>query len=152
MSSVIDVSAYETDLERIAGDVLAVMLSANSTLLRDTDDSIDGYTSSVGFVGQWKGALLVRCGAGTAQNFARRLLNESFVTTGDVADAMGELANMIGGNLKSVLPPGVLLSLPSVALGGDLAVRICGGNQSHSSKFSCEAGAFDLTLVHVIER
>lgn len=33
----------------------------------------------------------------------------------DIADALGELANVLGGNLKALLPEGSTLSLPSVA-------------------------------------
>ncbi len=36
------------------------------------------------------------------------------VTEDDVADALGELANMIGGNVKSILPELSALSLPHV--------------------------------------
>lgn len=61
---------------------------------------------------------------------------------------MGELANMIGGNLKSVLPPGVALSVPSVALGNELAVRICRGGESNSTCYACDAGNIEATLVH----
>jgi len=43
-----------------------------------------------------------------------------------VRDALGELANMLAGNLKSVLPSGVVLSMPSVIEGSDYSLRICG--------------------------
>jgi chemotaxis protein CheX len=36
----------------------------------------------------------------------------------DIADAVGELANIVGGNVKSLLPPPTTLSLPVVAWGG----------------------------------
>jgi chemotaxis protein CheX len=39
------------------------------------------------------------------------------VADGDVADAVGELVNMVGGNLKSIMPGPSSLSLPSVAAG-----------------------------------
>ena len=35
----------------------------------------------------------------------------------DIADALGEIANVIGGNLKSTLPGPSLLSLPVVTTG-----------------------------------
>jgi len=35
----------------------------------------------------------------------------------DVADAVGELVNMIGGNVKSLMPGPSVLSLPVVAAG-----------------------------------
>ncbi|MCU0705946.1 MAG: chemotaxis protein CheX, partial [Fimbriiglobus sp.] len=39
------------------------------------------------------------------------------VTPAELADALGELANMVGGNLKALLPDGCRLSLPSVEPG-----------------------------------
>jgi len=35
----------------------------------------------------------------------------------DVADAVGELVNMVGGNIKSLMPGPSVLSLPAVAAG-----------------------------------
>ena len=46
----------------------------------------------------------------------------------DVCDAFGELANMIGGNLKAVLPSKVEISMPSMVQGIDYSLWICGGN------------------------
>jgi len=45
------------------------------------------------------------------------------MTDEDVRDALGELANMLAGNLKSVLPSGVVLSMPSVIEGSDYSLR-----------------------------
>jgi len=44
----------------------------------------------------------------------------------DVRDVLGELANMIGGNLKSNFSSQVRLSMPSVMDGSDYDLRICG--------------------------
>jgi len=41
------------------------------------------------------------------------------VSIADVHDGLGEIANMIAGNLKPLLPPGVTLSMPSVIAGAD---------------------------------
>ena len=68
----------------------------------------------------------------------------------DVRDSLGELANMVGGNLKSVLPPGVALSMPSVVDGSDYALRICGGNATNTVAFSSALGIFWVTLVQVL--
>ena len=73
--------------------------------------------------------------------------NEHWIGKGD---AMGEIVNMIGGNLKSVLPHGVGLSLPSVVKGKDYAWRICGNNRRETLTFdSCE-GRFRVALVQTV--
>ena len=65
----------------------------------------------------------------------------------DVYDALGELANMIGGNLKSVLPRGVSLSLPSVVEGANYSVHICGRHRNKKMAFEGTDGPFWVTLV-----
>ncbi len=149
MTPTFQVTAHQLELDRIVSDVLDVMFSAASTPSGATPVA-DSITSVVSFVGEWNGAVLVRCGTGTAEKLALRLFKLDEVSPDDVADAMGELANMIGGNLKSILPPGVILSVPNAALGNDLAVRICGGGESKSTIYSCDAGNFEVTLVHSV--
>jgi CheY-specific phosphatase CheX len=60
---------------------------------------------------------------------------------------MGELANMIGGNLKSVLPRGASLSMPSVVEGSKYSVRVCGANRNKRMSFESPDGTFWVTLV-----
>ena len=41
-------------------------------------------------------------------------MDEDEVAEDDVVDVMGELANIVGGNVKSMLPSGCFVSLPHV--------------------------------------
>jgi chemotaxis protein CheX len=45
------------------------------------------------------------------------------VTGDDVADALGELANIIGGNLKNMVPAPSALSLPHVVIAAQAESR-----------------------------
>ena len=65
--------------------------------------------------------MVVRCSAAAARNAAAALLGVELddVTTEDVTDALGELANIIGGNVKSLLPEPCALSLPHVLIHGE---------------------------------
>ena len=45
------------------------------------------------------------------------------VSTEDLSDVLGELANIVGGNLKAMLPPGATLSLPQVVLAPESATK-----------------------------
>ena len=40
------------------------------------------------------------------------------MSAADVTDAVGELVNIIGGSVKSLMPQPTVLSLPSVRTGG----------------------------------
>ena len=64
----------------------------------------------------WNGAVLMECDKAQACRFTARFLSMDAPDSVDdlVRDVLGELANMIGGNLKCVLKGGMRLSLPSV--------------------------------------
>ena len=55
----------------------------------------------------------------------------------DVADAWGELVNMIAGNLKALVPPPSQVSLPSV-VEGDLLQRFTHGVWYQDEEFRAE--------------
>jgi chemotaxis protein CheX len=82
--------------------------------------SADDVTASVSVTGAWRGHVLVSCSDGASRNAAAALLGIEIddVTDDDVADALGELANIIGGNVKSLLPEPCALSLPHVHVEG----------------------------------
>jgi chemotaxis protein CheX len=64
-----------------------------------------------------------------------------------VRDVLGELANMIGGNLKCILVPGIRLSMPSVVDGSDYSLRVCGAEVRERLAFQCGEGTFWITVL-----
>ena len=77
----------------------------------------DAVSSWVEVVGPWTGAVVLTCGRTTAEELSRCLLAEHappVLDAEDVADGMGELANVVGGNVKAVLPGPSFLGLPEV--------------------------------------
>lgn len=74
-------------------------------------------TARVSISGAWRGAVEVRISRALAARLVREVLQAEPCSTDDpdVRDIVGELANMIGGNLKALLPEPCSLSLPSVA-------------------------------------
>jgi chemotaxis protein CheX len=70
----------------------------------------------------------------------------------DVRDVLGELANMVAGNLKSLLPKGVDLSIPTVVEGRDYSLHVCGGNIVERSIFTGSAGDFCVTVIELLQR
>jgi chemotaxis protein CheX len=111
--------------------------------------SDDRLTAAVHLAGDWNGAVLLECGRQEACRFASRFLSMDPPPAVDdvVRDILGELANMIGGNLKCVLTPGIRLSMPSVVDGGDYSVRICGAEVRERLAFRCEDGLFWVTVL-----
>jgi chemotaxis protein CheX len=109
----------------------------------------DRLTSAVQLTGDWNGAVLLECDRKQACRFAGRFLSiDSPEMVNDVVrDVLGELANMIGGNLKCVLMPGIRLSMPSVVDGSDYCLRVCGGEVRTQLAFQCAEGLFWITIL-----
>jgi chemotaxis protein CheX len=113
--------------------------------------SHDQLTSAVHLSGIWNGALLFECDQRQACRFAGRFLSMDPPDTvnDDVRDVLGELANMIGGNMKSAVASGLSLSMPSVTDGSDYGLRVCGSEIQDRLGFECAEGPFWVTLLHV---
>jgi chemotaxis protein CheX len=109
----------------------------------------DRLTSAVHLTGDWKGAVLLECDWLTACRFAGRFLSIDPPDTVDdvVRDVLGELANMIGGNLKCVLTSGIQLSMPSVVDGSGYGLRVCGAEIKDRLAFRCDEGLFWITVL-----
>jgi chemotaxis protein CheX len=71
--------------------------------------------AAVSIRGEWDGAVTLEMSPTAARTAARRMLTLDEVEDEDVLDALGELVNMIGGNIKSLLPSGSALGLPMVS-------------------------------------
>ena len=71
----------------------------------------------VDIIGPWNGSVVVTCAPTTAAALTQSVLMAhppAEVDDEDVEDALGELANVLGGNIKSVLPGEFRLGLPQV--------------------------------------
>ncbi len=73
--------------------------------------------ASVSLTGAWEGVLMVECPAELAAQLSCAMLGmeDGEASDLDVADTMGEVANVLGGNLKNVLPIPTRITLPVVA-------------------------------------
>jgi chemotaxis protein CheX len=153
MKPIFPLSVYQSDLTQIVESVFATMLSLE---VRPTQmewaPSADTLTAAIHFAGEWKGAVMLECTRPQACEFTHRLMSIPMPTAvnDDVRDGMGELANMLAGNLKSVLPHGIGLSMPLVVEGRDYSVRLCGSGVIDRIPFSSTFGVLWVTLVEVL--
>ena len=77
----------------------------------------DVVSAWVDIHGPWTGSVVVTCAPVTAEELTESVLMTrppEVVDDEDVADALGELANVLGGNIKSVLPGESRLGLPQI--------------------------------------
>jgi len=109
----------------------------------------DRLTATIHLAGDWKGALALECGRKQACAFAARFLSieEPEKVDDVVRDVLGELANMIGGNLKCVLAGGLTLSMPCVVDGADHNLRICRAGVRERLVFESVEGAFSVAVL-----
>ena len=78
---------------------------------------VEVVSAWVDIVGPWTGSVVLSCAPATAEALTESVLMTrppTVVDDEDVADALGELANVLGGNIKSVLPGNSRLGLPQI--------------------------------------
>ena len=111
-------------------------------------------SACVQITGAWRGAVALSCGADMAAEAAAVMFA---ITSGapeknDMQDAMGELVNMIGGNVKALLPETCQLSLPSVVEGSDYSMRVPGSRLVTRVPLRCGAHAVTVSLLESEEQ
>jgi chemotaxis protein CheX len=85
-------------------------------LLLTPKEGTNDVAAAVSVTGAWRGHVVFECSSGASRHAAAALLGipADEVSEADVVDALGELANIIGGNVKAMLPAPSALSLPYV--------------------------------------
>ncbi len=142
---------YRDGIGSIVAELFSTMLATEVAPLfsREAHSTNSQLTALVAFDGSWRGVLEFECGATEAIHFARRFLqmDELQECNEDVRDTLGELTNIVAGNLKAVMPGQITLCTPSVVEGRDYSVRICGGSMIGESWFKTEVGTFAVRLI-----
>ena len=141
------------DLETLDEALTEIVASVASAMLRSEAFPITlrlakhPLQAAVFVTGAWNGAVQLECDGETAKNFCAGLMRIPRPETVDidVLDSLGELANMVGGNLKSILPPGCLLSTPTVRDGSQPRLRHA-AQARISRTFDGPEGPFMVTL------
>lgn len=104
-------------LQDAVGDVLTGLLG--DALDDHAAATVPTYVASVTLDGEFDGLLAVRCTEVTARRLAAVMFAQApeELDAADVADAMGEVANQVGGVVKTLVPGPTQLGLPVVVLG-----------------------------------
>jgi chemotaxis protein CheX len=108
----------EATVEAIAGDAWVALVGEDEVLVPVPGDlPADPLCAWVDVIGPWTGSVVITAGRQTAAELTRALLAEAapeLLDHEDVADAFGEIANVVGGNVKAALPGPSTLGLPEV--------------------------------------
>ncbi len=117
------IQVSDEQLHAAAGNVLDGLLGGALDELGDHEGPERPWCSTVGITGEFDGLVVVRCAEATARELAAGMFDEDpdSLPATDVADALGEVANQVGGVVKSMVPGPSSLGLPVVATGSGLA-------------------------------
>jgi chemotaxis protein CheX len=148
-----DSTRQEELAANLVHDVFSTMLGSEAW--PDPDGAAGASYPVMGvvfFAGAWKGAVQVELESSLAYQITAHLMAvpPPDRDDSDVRDAIGEVANMIAGNLKSTLPPDTVMSMPAVVAGSDFALTVIGSNQSTRMAFATPNGRFTVTLVQTL--
>jgi chemotaxis protein CheX len=110
------------------------------------------YSGTIHISGAWDGDVSLDCSAELARSLASLMfgVEPETAASDEIRDALGELTNMLGGNIKSLLPGPCQLSLPSVTEDLDhidYQLRMQGGELLNEVGFYCEGGPLRIIVV-----
>ena len=112
--------------------------------LRNNTGPRSGIFSLIGMAGAWAGTTSLVCSSDFACKISSRFLQTPFETVDDeVLDAIAEITNMIGGNVKNVLERtlgDMSLSTPTVISGQGVQVHSARVSHWIILRFSCADG------------
>jgi len=108
----------EATIQSIAEEAWSALVGEEEYLVPLLGDPVqDAISSWVDVVGPWNGSVVITTARTTAEELSRCLLKEHappVIDDEDIEDGLGELANVVGGNVKAVLPGPSALGLPEV--------------------------------------
>jgi chemotaxis protein CheX len=110
----------------------------------------EGVVALVGLAGDWAGTGAFRCSAGMAKKVSGLMLMQEFASVDqDVLDAVGEITNMILGNVKTTFeetlgPMG--LSIPTVIYGRNFITRSVGRCEWSVIPFELDGDSLEIQI------
>lgn len=113
----------------------------------------DTVTGSVQVTGKWNGAIMLSLPSTLVDTLTEVLfsLEPGKASIEDKKDAVGELINMIGGNIKALLPQPSVLSVPLLAMAGHSLYFPSTKMVTHC-QFESQGNPFALSLYEQVEK
>lgn len=142
-------ATYDQELEQIVQSVFATML--NLDVLRVDEPASpaeDWLLATVNIAGAWTGTAVLALSQSLAVEAAAAMLPTPSPEVGlaDQQEVAAELVNMIGGNLKSLLPGPSFLSLPTIVSGRAFGLQVHDAELLDDLVLAGEAGCLRVRL------
>ena len=149
LAPLLDPPVTEADVAEVASAVWESFLGLSLQPVADRTASANGGMSGlVTISGAWRGAVVLQCSPEHAVRAAEAMFaaEAGSLSPAEVADALGELTNMVGGNLKNLLPEPSSLSIPSVSGGDDTQVFVPAARPVLEVPLQCDTSVVRVTL------
>jgi len=114
-------------------------------------ESEPNFAGTIRYIGNCQASLRIECSPSLAYAFTQRVccIDAPQEFNSEVSDAIGELINTIGGNLKGLLPPQTRINIPEVFIQLPGAATRSAGSALSCLNFDSKFGAFRLILFDV---
>jgi chemotaxis protein CheX len=136
--------------KEIFSSMVMMEISANGDSMIKSEPLIESISGVIGLAGTHKGVLAIHIPNKVAMAITSSFLGMDVDEINeDVEDAVGELANMLGGNVKSILSENgrdINLSLPSTITGKQYDFQPTKEAERIIIPFRCDAGEFTVDL------
>lgn len=140
---------YDSHIEQIVQSIFVSMLGMETARVPEQpEDAAEMIWGTIQIAGGTPLNVVLGMSQPLARSAAAYMLAMPVddVADDDAKDVVAEVANMIGGNLKSLLPGPVFLSLPTVVGGRNVAVQVPGAELTDDVSLSCDAGELRVRL------
>lgn len=140
---------YDEVIDQIVQSVFATMLNIDVARTVEPASSMhESPTAAVQIAGAWMGSVVLGLSPEVATAAAAAMLQipADEATDDDRRDVAAELVNMIGGNLKSLLPAPSYLSLPTIVSGREFGLQVHDAEQLDDVEFVSSHGPLRVRL------
>ena len=142
--------SWQRSLEECARDVFQIMLGSGFQIDGEPAPAAFSLSAVVGFAGQIRGLLTLRCSHASALSIAARMLGIApALAEPEMDDALGELSNMIGGSFKTKLEQDgfqCMISVPTVISGSDYKLHSLADGRMTQLAGRFDGGTIEITL------
>jgi len=140
--------------DQVRGIVRAVWSTQLDLDIQDADEPLFGQgeqtlTAAIHISGDFRGGILTECSRGLIRQAAALMfsLSEDDLTSEDEHDVIGELTNVIAGNIKALIPGRNSLSLPTIIEGTDYQVSTLEVKSSDRLVFTLDGKSMIVTVI-----
>ncbi len=129
--------------------VLGLELSESETPMPDTAPDEPRWTGCMAISGGWRGAVTISCRESLAQKATAAMFGMApdEPSAAEIQDAIGELANILGGQTKQILGGSCSLGLPVVIEGGSFETTMPRSHVVVKLHFHCDGHPVEVAIV-----